>query len=81
MRREDELMQKICSNCGKPLDEVDEKFNAHIVKKIGYGSQYDGELLSIDLCTECADFFIELARKTFYIDPLTGEKNEGRNEV
>lgn len=72
--------QHICSNCGKPFDENDDHFNAHFTKKLGYGSEYDGELITVDLCIDCADYFINLARKTFYIDPITGEKNEGMNE-
>lgn len=72
--------QRICSNCGKPFHENDTHFNAHFTKKLGYGSEYDGELITVDLCIDCADYFINLARKTFYIDPITGEKNEGMNE-
>ena len=72
--------QRICSNCGKPFHENDTHFNAHYTKKLGYGSEYDGELITVDLCIDCADYFINLARKTFYIDPITGEKNEGMNE-
>lgn len=72
--------QRICSNCGKPFHENDTHFNAHFTKKLGYGSEYDGELITVDLCIDCTDYFINLARKTFYIDPITGEKNEGMNE-
>ncbi len=72
--------QRICSNCGKPFDENDIHFNAHFTKKLGYGSEYDGELITVDLCIDCVDCFIDLARKTFYIDPITGEKNERMDE-
>lgn len=45
-----------CDFCGKELNELDsqENFGFHY-QHIGYGSQYDGESIDIDLCCDCFD--------------------------
>lgn len=45
-----------CDFCGKELDVYDtqENFGFHH-HHIGYGSQFDGESIDIDLCCDCFD--------------------------
>lgn len=65
-----------CDFCGKELDELDtqEGFGFHH-PHIGYGSQYDGESIDIDLCCDCFDKMMEE-----YVEPklkiTRGEKSE-----
>jgi len=50
-----------CSRCGKVIREGF-KMNdnvVHLKEVMPYGSKYDGMLLQIDLCTECADAIID----------------------
>lgn len=53
------MTNNFCNKCGKKLDIWDIKENFSIKKTIGYGSKYDGDELSIDLCCDCMDEIIE----------------------
>lgn len=45
-----------CDLCGKDFNEYDEQegFGFHY-NRVGYGSQYDGCEINIDLCCDCFD--------------------------
>lgn len=64
-----------CDFCGKELDEFDtqEGFGFHH-SHIGYGSQYDGKSINIDLCCDCFDKMMEE-----YVEPKLeiNKKNSG----
>lgn len=56
--KEEKLMnymkKKICNRCGK---EVYPTLNLH--NEIGYGSRFDHDQFSLNLCSDCVDLFIE----------------------
>lgn len=55
--------QVLCSRCGKPLDVFDTEQGFSIHKKIGYGSEYDGCTINLDLCCDCIDWLIKQCNK------------------
>lgn len=53
-------MEKIyCNKCGKRLDMWDIQNDFSINLELGYGSKYDGERVTINLCTDCIDNLID----------------------
>lgn len=48
-----------CTKCGKEFDLWDEQLNASFTKIPTYGSKYDGETISISLCTDCFDKVVD----------------------
>lgn len=48
-----------CNMCGKKLNywDLKEKFSIHT--RMGYGTNYDGEHLELDLCSKCMDTLIK----------------------
>lgn len=48
-----------CNMCGKEFDFWDIKQEFNIEKVMSYGSGYDGCVLRLDLCCDCADKLIE----------------------
>lgn len=48
-----------CNICGEVLDEFDIQNDFSIDRKIGYGSEFDGDDLSISLCCDCMDRIIK----------------------
>ena len=59
-----------CNMCGKDFDDIDMGFKFGVHCRIGYGSQYDGDKVDLDLCPECFDKFIHNLRKKCKIDPI-----------
>lgn len=53
----------LCSKCGKILDVFDRKQRFSIHKKIGYGSEYDGCTMNLNLCCDCMDWLIKQCKK------------------
>lgn len=51
--------QLICNICGKPLDVYDANQRFVLHTKVGYGSRYDGETVSLHLCCECFDNLVD----------------------
>lgn len=49
----------LCNMCAKELDKFDLLQDISIHKKIGYGSIYDGEELTLRICCSCFDKLIE----------------------
>lgn len=48
-----------CNLCGKIFDTFDEQHDIKIVRRMGYGSMYDGDDIELDICCECIDNLIE----------------------
>lgn len=49
----------ICNVCGKGFDDFDKINGFSISGSIGYGSKYDGDYISLDMCCECMDKLID----------------------
>ena len=54
-------MSKItkCNKCGKTFDKWDYEEDYSIHRTLGYGSEYDGSELELDLCCNCMKSLIE----------------------
>lgn len=50
--------EKVCNKCGKPLDIWDKQEDFSLVRKLGYGTAYDGEILELQVCCDCMETFI-----------------------
>ena len=48
-----------CNICGNELDEWDMQEDFSIFRHLGYGTCYDGETLSLQICCECMDKLID----------------------
>ena len=55
-----------CSLCGEPMNIWDSANDFAIHKKIGFGSEFDGQVLDIKLCNMCMDKIIRACQ----INPL-----------
>ena len=53
-------MQRVrrCNRCGRKLTVYDEELGFAVHTKMGYGSDYDGEIVELVLCCDCADDII-----------------------
>lgn len=69
--------KKYCNICGKEFDEWDAQEAFSIEKKIGYGSKYDGETLSLHICINCMDELIDKCK----IRPVYDVENVDENVV
>jgi hypothetical protein len=47
-----------CNICGQEFDFWDEQEDFSIHKKVGYGSEHDGETVHLRLCCGCFDRLI-----------------------
>ena len=62
------MIKRICNMCGKDFGVPDIQNGFGIfTDKIGYGSKYDGDQLSLDLCCECTDKIIDMCK----VNPIT----------
>lgn len=48
-----------CNICGKTFDVFDHAEDYHIMRRLGYGTKYDGESLCLHLCCDCMEFLID----------------------
>lgn len=48
-----------CNKCGKKIDNYHVFIGLTATNSLGYGSKYDGDLLQLDLCTDCMDELID----------------------
>lgn len=53
------MSRRLCNFCGKELDFWDEQEDFSIHTQIGYGSKYDGDYISFQICCDCMDKFID----------------------
>lgn len=61
-----------CNKCGKKFDEFDMQADFNIRTYIGYGSEFDGDDLDIDLCCDCMDELIRSCK----ISPLRSDTDK-----
>ena len=53
VRKEEQEVESItCNNCGKPINGYWDTF-VSVEKKWAYGTEWDGEKHSFDLCEDC----------------------------
>lgn len=55
-----------CNKCGKEIEKLEEDSRLHIEACLGHFSKYDGDEIEVDLCSECADAFLDSLK----IDPV-----------
>ena len=61
----------ICNMCGNKISEIDLKCNEFSINhQFGYGSAYDGNLLRLDLCSECQNKLTAHLIENCKINPL-----------
>lgn len=66
----------VCNVCGKEFDIYDKQEDFTIERHVGYGSKYDGELVSLHMCCDCMDKLIDSCR----VKPLTESVDEPTEE-
>ena len=49
------MNKTICNICGKEFDLWDQQENFGLNYHVGYGSKFDGEHISVDMCCDCFD--------------------------
>ena len=65
----------VCNRCGRSLDFWDKQEDFSIIKKLGYGTKYDGQRLRYRVCCSCIeDLIFECVICPTYNDD---EKNGG----
>ena len=65
-----------CNLCGADLDEFDLNNNFSMRMNIGYGSEFDGDELTMTLCCKCMDKLI----KSCKVSPVKGLYKYSNNE-
>lgn len=53
------MVKRFCNKCGKKFDLWDEQENFSINRHLGYGTKYDGSLMRLNLCCDCAERLID----------------------
>ena len=69
------MTKLVCNMCGKDFDmwDTQEKFGFH--HHVGYGSEFDGEAINLDLCCECFDKLMkEHILPSCRISPIEGQE-------
>lgn len=49
------MLKHVCNICGKDFDLWDEQENFSIRTHVGYGSEFDGSRIELDMCCGCFD--------------------------
>lgn len=49
------MVKRVCNMCGKDFDEWDTQENFGFQHHVGYGSEFDGSNIRMDLCCKCFD--------------------------
>ena len=60
------MTKVICNCCGKEINSA----TFHLDEVLPYGSKYDGDSFTIDLCTDCSDKLTDMIRSLCKIDPV-----------
>ena len=61
----------ICNKCGKEFDLYDNLEGFRIFKDcLGYGTEFDGSKLELDLCCECMNELIKSCKVSPVEEPL-----------
>lgn len=61
MERNRSFINDICSICGGV--DIDNKVLSTITISCGYGSEYDGENNTVNICGKCADRLLKIIKK------------------
>lgn len=61
-----------CNKCGTKLDSLELQQGFSMVRRIGFGSKYDGDVLSLRLCCNCMDELID----SCMVSPIVPGENE-----
>lgn len=68
---EKEYVGMKCNMCGKDMDIFDKQTGISFIGKLlGYGSEFDGDVLNIHICCDCLDKIIKCCK----ISPLENYK-------
>lgn len=60
-----------CNVCGKTAEQVFEgQMLISIHERIGYGSNHDGSMLDLDICSDCFDKLIDRFAEGCAINPI-----------
>lgn len=49
------MTKRICNICGKDFDLWDEQEDFSLRRHVGYGSEFDGSRIDLDMCCTCFD--------------------------
>ena len=52
------MRKTICDICGKEFDVFDEQERFGFHHTVGYGSEFDGSRIDVDLCCRCFDIMM-----------------------
>lgn len=69
------MITRYCNYCGKEVKADDDYY--HIYLPMRYGSKYDGDTVSTDLCPECTDKLIDFLRPLCKYDPVFPSGTDG----
>ena len=72
------MTKRYCNYCGKEL-KTDYDYH-HIYLPMYYGSKYDGDNVSVDLCIECTDKLIDFLNPLCRHDILTDSDTDSFTE-
>ena len=72
------MQKKYCNMCGKEFDEWDTIQNWNIHGRAVYGSKYDLELISVDLCCDCMDKVIDSCKISPVVEEITMHRPDKR---
>lgn len=61
-----------CKLCGRQLDYYDVIEDYSIVRRLGYGTKYDGEYIDLRLCCDCMEQLIDRCK----ISPIVADPAE-----
>lgn len=64
----------LCNVCGKTFTDYDEQEHIGLHTKLGYGSEYDGEVIDLDVCCECFDKMLDKLVSQCKINPIQSPK-------
>lgn len=70
------MKKTFCNICGKEFDEYDENNAFYIWSHPQYGSKFDGELVTVDMCVDCFDKLVESCA----VNPIADEARRARME-
>lgn len=66
------IRMRVCNKCGRVID-FEDRFPGLCYEGRGeYGSKYDEEEISLDLCCDCFDWLVDVC----LISPITEDEEE-----
>lgn len=57
-----------CNLCGKIFDVYDEQHDFSLVRRLGYGSVYDGNEIELDICCDCMDKLLDMCKVSPFVN-------------